>query len=76
MAQFTPETGASFNKFEYAVDAQWAAEHYVDSHKLCATGFRGAYSGPRVYRWAVFENDLLTAAYVGEAENLCRRLGG
>jgi hypothetical protein len=38
--------------------------------------FRRAYSGPRVYRWAVFESDVLTAADVGEAEDLCRRLGG
>jgi hypothetical protein len=38
--------------------------------------FRRSYSGPGVYRWATLENDILTTAYIGEAENLCRRLGG
>lgn len=36
--------------------------------------FRSRYSGPAVYRWAIFESKQLQKVYYGEAEVLARRI--
>jgi hypothetical protein len=39
-------------------------------------GFSSRHSTPAIYRWVVKEEDNILAVYIGETENLSRRIGG